>query len=116
MTIAKTLGFWALAATLLAGSTAQAENLIVVEARGIGIKPGSSVDSTKPLVLKHCPAGSLVIGTTNAPAASWTTPIVIRRVPLSASWRRAAESSVGCSARTQGAKRSATTEIVTILI
>lgn len=53
MTIAKTLGLWTLAAALLAGTAAQAENLIVVEARGIGIKPGSSIDSTKPLVLKQ---------------------------------------------------------------
>ena len=47
------LGFWGLAALLLSGTAAQAENLIVVEARGIGVKPGTSVDSTKPLVLKQ---------------------------------------------------------------
>jgi hypothetical protein len=40
-------------AALVAAGTAQAANLIVVEARGIGLKPGSSVDSTKPLVLKQ---------------------------------------------------------------
>jgi hypothetical protein len=48
-----TLGFCVLAALALAGTAAQAENLIVVEARGIGIKPGSSIDSTKPIVLKQ---------------------------------------------------------------
>jgi len=53
MANSKTLGFCALATVLLAGSWAQAENLIVVEARGVGIKPGSTVDSTKPLVLKQ---------------------------------------------------------------
>src|SRR5512143_1919388 len=53
MTIAKTLGLWTLAAALLAGTSAQAESLIVVEARGIGIKPGSSIDSNKTLVLKQ---------------------------------------------------------------
>lgn len=47
------LGLCALAALLLAGTSAQAESLIVVEARGIGIKPGSSIDSNKTLVLKQ---------------------------------------------------------------
>jgi hypothetical protein len=47
------LSFCTLAALLLAGVSARAESLIVVEARGIGIKPGSSVDSTKPLMLKQ---------------------------------------------------------------
>ena len=41
------------AALLLSTATASAENLIVVEARGIGLKPGSTVDSTKPLTLKQ---------------------------------------------------------------
>jgi hypothetical protein len=49
----QTLGFCALATLLLVGTTAHAENLIVVEARGIGIKPGSSIDSAKPLMLKQ---------------------------------------------------------------
>lgn len=53
MTDRKTLGIYALAALLLAGTAAQAENLIVVEARGIGMKPGSSIDAAKPLVLKQ---------------------------------------------------------------
>src|SRR5258708_25157042 len=53
MTDRQTLGFCALAALLFAAGAAQAENLIVVEARGIGIKAGSSIDSTKPLVLKQ---------------------------------------------------------------
>jgi hypothetical protein len=53
MTDRQTLGFCALAALILAGSAAHAESLIVVEARGIGIKPGSSIDSAKPLVLKQ---------------------------------------------------------------
>jgi hypothetical protein len=48
-----TLGFCVFAALSLAGTAAQAENLIVVEARGIGIKPGSSIDSTKPIMLKQ---------------------------------------------------------------
>lgn len=42
----------ALAALLLAGSAAAAE-LTVVEARGIGLKPGSTIDAAKPLVLKQ---------------------------------------------------------------
>jgi hypothetical protein len=41
------------AALLLSAGGAQAANLIVVEARGIGLKPGATVDSTKPLVLKQ---------------------------------------------------------------
>jgi hypothetical protein len=53
MTHGQALGLCALAALLLAGTASNAENLIVVEARGIGIKPGSSVDSTKPLTLKQ---------------------------------------------------------------
>lgn len=40
-------------AAVLAGGAAQAENLIVAEARGVSLKPGSTVDSTKPLVLKQ---------------------------------------------------------------
>ena len=44
----------ALAAVLLFGAgAASAESLIVVEARGVGLKPGSTVDSTKPLVLQQ---------------------------------------------------------------
>jgi hypothetical protein len=43
----------ALTALLLACGTAQAASLIVVEARGIGLKPGSSIDAGKPLVLKQ---------------------------------------------------------------
>jgi hypothetical protein len=42
----------ALAAFVAAGA-ADAANLIVVEARGIGLKPGTSIDSIKPLVLKQ---------------------------------------------------------------
>src|SRR5471032_966656 len=53
MSISKALGVTALTALLMAGGTAQAANLIVVEARGIGLKPGTSIDSTKPLVLKQ---------------------------------------------------------------
>jgi hypothetical protein len=40
-------------ALLLSAGAASAANLIVVEARGIGMKPGATVDSTKPLVLKQ---------------------------------------------------------------
>ena len=43
---------FAAAALLFAGS-AQAANLIVVEARAIALKPGTTIDSTKPLVLKQ---------------------------------------------------------------
>jgi len=53
MAIRNALGFCALATVLLAGSAEQAANLIVVEARGIGLKPGTSIDSTKPLQLKQ---------------------------------------------------------------
>jgi hypothetical protein len=41
-----------LTAALMAGS-ACAANLIVVEARGIALKPGATVDASKPLVLKQ---------------------------------------------------------------
>ncbi len=41
------------AAALLCAGSAQAANLIVVEARAIALKPGSTIDSTKPLVLKQ---------------------------------------------------------------
>jgi hypothetical protein len=41
------------AATLFAAGSAQAANLIVVEARAIALKPGTTIDSTKPLVLKQ---------------------------------------------------------------
>lgn len=40
-------------ALLLSTAAASAANLIVVEARGIALKPGSTVDSTKPLVLQQ---------------------------------------------------------------
>jgi hypothetical protein len=40
-------------ALLLSTTAASAANLIVVEARGIGLKPGSTVDSSKPLTLKQ---------------------------------------------------------------
>ncbi len=53
MAISKALGLSALTALLLVCGAAQAASLIVVEARGIGLKPGSSIDSTKPLVLKQ---------------------------------------------------------------
>src|SRR5476651_2299602 len=53
MSISKALGVTALTALLMAGGTAQAANLIVVEARGIGLTPGASIDSNKPLVLKQ---------------------------------------------------------------
>jgi hypothetical protein len=53
MAISKALGFCALTTLLAAGGVAHAANLIVVEARGIGIKPGTSIDSGKPLVLKQ---------------------------------------------------------------
>jgi hypothetical protein len=52
MNKARIAGFSIALFTLFAAGTAQADNLIVVEARGIGLKPGSSVDSSKPLVLK----------------------------------------------------------------
>jgi len=43
----------ALAALVLSTGMAAAANLTVVEARGIALAPGSTVDSTKPLVLKQ---------------------------------------------------------------
>jgi len=43
----------ALIAGVFAAAPALAENLIIVEARGIALKPGAGVDSTKPLVLKQ---------------------------------------------------------------
>jgi hypothetical protein len=43
----------ALTAALLAAGTAHAANLIVVEARGIALKPGTQVDDSKPLSLKQ---------------------------------------------------------------
>jgi hypothetical protein len=39
-------------AALAFATAASAENLVVVEARGIALKPGAGVDSTRPLVLK----------------------------------------------------------------
>ena len=41
------------AAALLGAGSAQAANLIVVEARAIALKPGATIDGTKPLVLKQ---------------------------------------------------------------
>lgn len=40
-------------AAALAAGTAQAASLIVVEARGIALKPGTQVDDSKPLTLKQ---------------------------------------------------------------
>ncbi len=40
-------------ALLLSTAAASAANLIVVEARGIALKPGATVDSAKPLVLQQ---------------------------------------------------------------
>ena len=41
------------AATLLTAGSAQAANFIVAEARAIALKPGATIDGTKPLVLKQ---------------------------------------------------------------
>ena len=41
------------AAVVLMTGAAEAGNLTVVEARGIGLTPGSAVDSAKPLILKQ---------------------------------------------------------------
>jgi len=46
-------GFSMALAALVAAGAAQAANLIVVEARGIALAPGTSVDPAKPLVLKQ---------------------------------------------------------------
>ena len=43
----------AIACALLAAGAASAEPLTVVEARGIGLQPGSTIDSAKPLLLKQ---------------------------------------------------------------
>jgi len=53
MAIKNALGLCALTSLLLAAGATRAANLIVVEARGIALKPGASIDSTKPLVLKQ---------------------------------------------------------------
>ena len=53
MMIRNTFGAGAVVALLLTAGAAQAASLVVVEARGIGLKPGTSIDSTKPLVLKQ---------------------------------------------------------------
>ncbi len=42
-----------LASALIGSGVAQAANLVVVEARGIGMRAGQIVDSTKPLALKE---------------------------------------------------------------
>jgi hypothetical protein len=46
------LPFLFASAALVLATAASAENLVVVEARGVALKPGAAVDSTKPLVLK----------------------------------------------------------------
>jgi hypothetical protein len=46
------LGLLLASAMALAATSAAAENLVVVEARGIALKPGAMVDSAKPLMLK----------------------------------------------------------------
>ncbi len=46
------LGLLGAVLALPAGAV-RAANLTVVEARGIGLAPGSTIDSTKPLVLKQ---------------------------------------------------------------
>jgi len=43
----------AITAALLAAGSAHAANLIVVEARGISLKPGTQLDAAKPLTLKQ---------------------------------------------------------------
>ena len=53
MAIKNALGGCALTGFLLLSGTAQAASLIIVEARGIGLKPGTSIDSAKPLMLKQ---------------------------------------------------------------
>lgn len=53
MAFRNTASLAALTAALLLAGAASAANLIVVEARGVGLKPGSTIDSTKPLVLKQ---------------------------------------------------------------
>ncbi len=51
--MARTFLLGVVAALALTTGMAGAANLTVVEARGIGLAPGSTVDSTKPLVLKQ---------------------------------------------------------------
>jgi len=46
------LGF-AMLAAIVCGSSANAASLIVVEARGIALKPGASLDASKPLLLRQ---------------------------------------------------------------
>lgn len=57
MTLEKHLGLAILGATLVASAFAAAPayaiDLVVAEARGIGFKPGSVLDASKPLILKE---------------------------------------------------------------
>ncbi len=53
MTFARLFSISLIGVALLAGATARAANLVVIEARGIVLKPGQTIDSTKPLVLKQ---------------------------------------------------------------
>ena len=55
MILAPRFGAFLMSLVLLAGAcpAAKAANLIVIEARRIALRPGQTVDSTKPLVLKE---------------------------------------------------------------
>ena len=54
MISARRFGAALMSLTLLVGASvvAKAANLVVIEARRIALRPGQTVDSTKPLVLK----------------------------------------------------------------
>jgi hypothetical protein len=55
MIFAQRFGAGLMSVALLAGAcaTAKAADLVVIEARRIALRPGQTVDSTKPLVLKQ---------------------------------------------------------------
>src|SRR5258706_12980654 len=55
MMLLRRFGAALISLTLLGGASvaAKAANLVVVEARSIALRPGQTVDSTKPLVLKE---------------------------------------------------------------
>ena len=55
----------------LAASQAEAAVLVVAEARGVALKPGDTLDSAKPLILKPDPGAGLCASVTEEP---WLTP------------------------------------------
>jgi len=60
MKFATASAFALLALATIASAPARAESLVVVEARGINLRPGQTVDGTQPLVLKEGQHVSLI--------------------------------------------------------